>query len=288
MRPAAGAALPPPPQLIAHRGGAGLAPENTVEAFDRAVKLWRADLIELDVRATADGHCVVIHDPTVDRTTDGAGPVSGHTLASLRDLDAGHRFTPDGGATYPFRGRGVVVPTIDEVLELLPATPLIVELKTADAQAPLLDAIRRHDAYGRVIPAGEHAAFLTLFRDYPGPVSAPSESLRRFWIAHRLHLARLRHPGFDTCQVPETVGSLRLVTPRFIRDLHHHRVQVSVWTVDEPADMGRLLDWGVDGIITNRPDRLARLLHTRIDRPLPPGLESGPHPPAPDPAAPRS
>lgn len=272
--------LPPPPQLIAHRGGAGLAPENTLEAFQRASRLWNADMIELDVRTTRDGHCVVFHDPVVDRTTNGTGDVAGFTLAELRDLDAGFRFTPDDGATYPFRDRGVVVPTIDEVLEALPDTPLIVELKTAAAQQPLWDAIRRHDAEARVVPAGEHEAFLTRFGEYPGLTSAPAEAVRRFWIMHRLHLGRVRRPGFPTCQVPETAGGLRVVTPRFVEDLHHHGVQIAVWTVDDVEDMHRLLDWGVDGLITDRPDRLARVLTERTGRALPPGAtaaaDSGP------------
>ncbi len=264
----------PPPRLIAHRGGSGLAPENTLVGFREAVERWQADAIELDVRATSDGHCVVHHDPQVDRTTDATGDVASFTLDEIQSLDAGFRFSPDGGRTHPWRGRGARVPTIDEVFQALPETPLIIELKSADAQRPLLDAIREHDAVDRVIPAGEHAAYLTLFADWPGLTSAPSETMRRFWIRQRLGLGRLFRPGFDTCQVPETFGPLRIVTPRFVRDLHAHGVQVSVWTVDDETDMDRLLDWGVDGLISDRPDRLARVLHRRNARPLPPGLTS--------------
>ncbi len=263
--------LPPPPQLIAHRGGAGLAPENTLQAFVAAVDRWRADAIELDVRVTADGACVVIHDPSVDRTTDGTGDVASFTLSRLRQLDAGHRFSPEGGDDHPYRGRGVRVPTFDEVLEAVPDTPLIVELKTAAAQRPLLDVIRRHDAFDRVLPAGEHAAFLSELRDYPGLRSAPTEAVRAFYVVHRLHLARWVRPRFDACQVPERAGALRLVTPRFVRELHRHGAQIAIWTVNDAAAMHRLLDWGVDGIITDRPDRLAAVLHERDGRPLPPG-----------------
>ncbi|HEX8904757.1 MAG TPA: glycerophosphodiester phosphodiesterase family protein, partial [Longimicrobiaceae bacterium] len=108
------------PLLIAHRGGSALAPENTLAAFRRALDWWRADLLEIDVQPTRDGDALVIHDPTVDRTTDGTGHVSAHTVAELRELDAGWRFTPDGGRTFPCRGTGVRLSTLREVLQALP------------------------------------------------------------------------------------------------------------------------------------------------------------------------
>ncbi|MGH7483850.1 MAG: glycerophosphodiester phosphodiesterase [Longimicrobiales bacterium] len=263
--------LPAPPHLIAHRGGAALAPENTLHAFRQSVERWRVDAIELDVRATADGACVVIHDAMLDRTTDGTGRVADLPLAAVREFDAGYRFTSDDGLSYPLRGTGIRVPTFDEVLEALPVTPLIVEVKEEPAQRPLLDAIRRHRAQERVIPAGERAADRTLFVDYPGWTSGSSEQLRRFWLLNRLRLGRFWRPTFETCQVPERHGGMRVVDRRFISGLHRHGVLVHVWTVNDIADMERLLDWGVDGLVTDRPDRLAQMLHRRVDRPLPPG-----------------
>ncbi|MEJ2679856.1 MAG: glycerophosphodiester phosphodiesterase family protein, partial [Gemmatimonadota bacterium] len=115
------------PLLIAHRGGAGLAPENTMAAFRQAVDRWPVDMMELDVHATADGHCVVIHDPTVDRTTNGQGVVAALSLAELQTLDAGYRFELDG--EQPFRDRGVRIPTLDEVLDALPDMRLTIEVK---------------------------------------------------------------------------------------------------------------------------------------------------------------
>ena len=105
--------------LVAHRGGSKLAPENTMAAFRRAVDWWGADMLELDVRLTRDGHVVVIHDATLDRTTDGEGPVAERTLDEIHALDAGYRFEdPDGGRS--FRGTGVVVPRFEEVLMAFP------------------------------------------------------------------------------------------------------------------------------------------------------------------------
>ncbi|MGH7477115.1 MAG: glycerophosphodiester phosphodiesterase [Longimicrobiales bacterium] len=273
MGRSAWAALADPPHLIAHRGGAGLAPENTLPAFTAAVDQWQSDLIELDVRATADGHCVVIHDPTVDRTTNGQGDVAALTLAALRELDAGHRFTRDDGRSFPFRGQGVRVPTIDEVFDAVGATPLIVEVKEEPAQRPLLEAIRRHGAESRVMHAGERHGDRSLFhRQYAGPASASAAQIKRFYAAHVVRLARLWPIRFDAFQVPETHEGRRVVTPRLIEDLRARGVIVHVWTVNEEGDMHRLLDWGVDGLVTDYPDRLARVLHERVGRPLPPAL----------------
>ncbi len=258
------------PLLIGHRGAAGLAPENTLPSFREAVERWEVDMIELDVRASADGHCVVIHDETVDRTTDGSGPVAEHTLAELRELDAGHRFTDENG-DRPFRGRGITIPVLDEVLDAFPDTRFTVEVKIGTAQAPMLEAIRRLDATGRVVLAGMDPADRTRFDEHPGAVSASTRDVRRFLILHTLRLARFRAPPADVFQVPEKEGPVRIVTPRFVRDARRHGVPVHVWTVNEAADMHRLLDWGVDGLITDRPDRGAGVLAERVGRPLPPG-----------------
>jgi glycerophosphoryl diester phosphodiesterase len=256
------------PLLIAHRGGSGLAPENTLAALRNGVERWDADMVELDVRASADGHCVVIHDETLDRTTSGTGPVAALTLAQLRALDAGYHYTPDGGATHPFRERGVRIPTIEEVLEALPATRITVEVKSAAAQAPLFAAVGRFGARDRVIAAGMYDRDRTLFHTWDGALSGSLEQLMPFYIRHRCGLGRLKAPPCDVVQIPETWRGRRLVTPRLVRDLAHHGIPLHVWTVNEIADMHRLLDWGVEGLITDYPDLLGRVLHERVGRPL--------------------
>src|SRR5690606_29427985 len=166
------------PLLIAHRGGSGLAPENTLPAFLNGAGRWGADMIELDVQASADGHCVVMHDLLVDRTTNGTGPVAAMTLAQLRELDAGYRFTPDNGATFPFRDTGVRVPTIDEVLAALPDMRITVEVKDGAAQEPLFKAIHRFNARDRVIAAGMYDRDRSLFHRYDGAISGSLEELK--------------------------------------------------------------------------------------------------------------
>lgn len=262
------------PLLIAHRGGSALMPENTLPAFLDAAQRWQADMIELDVRATADGHCVVMHDATVDRTTNGTGAVADLTLAELQTLDAAYRFTRDGGASFPLRGQAVRIPTIDEVLTALPGMRLTVELKSAAAQAPLFRAIAEHGATNRIIAAGERDAYRTMFHNYAGARSASVEEAKPFVALHRLRLARFGRIPADVVQTCEVYNGRRILTARLVRDLHGAGVLVHVWTVNETSDMERLLDWGVDGLVTDRPDRLARLLHERLQRPLPPGLRS--------------
>lgn len=249
-------------------------PENTLAAFLDADARWRADMIELDVHATADHHCVVIHDPTVDRTTNGSGVVAAMTLAEIQSLDAGYHFTSDGGRTYPLRGEGLRVPTIEEVFAALPSMRFTVEVKSAAAQMPLFRAIAQYQATQRVIAAGEHDAYRSLFRVYRGPISASSEQCMPFYVMHRLRLAVFAKVRADVVQMPEFHGSRRLLTPRLVRELKARGVLIHIWTVNEPTDMHRLLDWGVDGLITDYPDRLALVLHERVGRPLPPALQT--------------
>jgi glycerophosphoryl diester phosphodiesterase len=235
-------------------------------AFSPAIVDWGADMIELDVHLTKDRRVVVIHDPTLDRTTNGTGTVAEHTFDELRQLDAGYRFTPDG-KTFPFRGKGVQIPTVEEVLQELPPIRLTIEVKAAAAQRPLFEAIRRADAEQRVVAASLHAAERTLFSEYKGPQSACAEQVRPFFVLSRLRLARFWAPRVAVMQLPEMMGGRRIVSQRLIRDLHAHGIAVQVWTVNKREDMERLIDWGVDGVQSDRPDVLADVMTEKLGRP---------------------
>lgn len=261
------------PLLVAHRGGSRLAPENTLEAFHEAVERWEADMLEMDVRLTSDGEVVVVHDETVDRTTDGEGPVSAFTLEELRLLDAGYRFVdPEGRPS--FRGRGVVIPRFEDVLTAFPFTRMNVEAKEPRVAAPLVQIIRRHGAEARVLVAAEHERCRDAVRGYPGPWGASRTQVFWFWALHRLPGGGPYTPCADILQVPETWKGRTIVTEAFVRVAHARNLPVQVWTVDDPADMRRLLALGVDGIQTDRPDLLARVLVEVAGRPAPPGLAS--------------
>lgn len=247
------------PHLIAHRGGSALAPENTLVALEQATRRWGADIVEIDVRATSDGHCVLIHDATLERTTNGTGDVASKTLAELKRLDAGHGFVSLDGQ-HTFRGRGVTIPTIEEALAALPDTRFIVEVKARAAQRPLFEAIRRAGARHRVLAAGGLERDRDLFDAYDGPTSESGDRMRTMYKLHRLRLLPLWRPRHPAVQLPFEHDGRRIVTERLVRELKAKRLVVHVWTVDDPADMRALLDYGVDGVLSDRPDLLAEVM----------------------------
>ncbi len=263
------------PQLIAHRGGAALAPENTMAAFRCALDEWDADMLEMDVRLTSDGRVVVIHDETVDRTTDGTGRIRDMTWAEARELDAGFRFPGTNGGT-PWRGRGVRLPLFEEVLEAFPGARMIVEPKAAETAGPLVRLIRAAGAERRVLVGAEFEDTRSGARGYSGPWGASRRQVVPFWVLQLLGAAGRWHaPAADGFQLPERSGRLRVVTPALLRAARAVNMPVYVWTVDDPADMRRLLDWGTDGIMTDRPDLLAGVLTEVAGRPAPPAGDNG-------------
>jgi glycerophosphoryl diester phosphodiesterase len=253
------------PLFFAHRGGSGLAPENTLPAFERGLALG-ADALELDIQTTREGEIVVIHDQTVDRTTNGAGPVSGYTLEELRRLDAGYRFTPDDGQSYPYRGQGVVIPTMREVFERFPNTRINLDLKESspDRERSLWELIREYEAFDRILVAsGEVHQAIIRFRQFSAgrvATSASEAEIRRFFYATKARATRWLRPAYDALQIPETHRGIRIVSPAFVGAAHRLGIDVHVWTVDERSAMERLLALDVDGIMTDRPDVLAEVL----------------------------
>lgn len=261
--------------LVAHRGGSLLAPENTMVAFSAATNDWWADMLEMDVRLTRDGHVVVIHDDSVDRTTDGSGKVSEMTLEEIQDLDAGYCFRDLHGC-YPFRGTGVTIPTLDEVLEAFRDVWINIEAKEPQVAGPLYETLLSHSVKDRVLIAAEFEANRNGARSYTGPWGASTTQGALFWALHWLPGGSPYVPGADILQVSEFWKGLRVVTPRFVREAHRLNLPVQVWTVNGIEDMRRLLAWGVDGIQTDRPDLLSGLLTELQGRPVPPGSrESG-------------
>lgn len=260
------AQLPDRTLVIAHQGGDGLWPSNTLFAFQRAVQLG-ADMLELDVHQTADGAFVVIHDATVDRTTDGSGAVRAMTLAEIQALDAGYDWSPDGSST-PYRGTGLRIPTLVEVLASFPDLPMNVEIKPDDPLVAI-DLCRALAAAGRfdsVMVGSFHDETLATFRrSCPGvATSASPANVRGFFVLNALGLSELHSPTHEAYQVPIRQGSLTILTDRFVTGAHARNVDVHVWTIDEADTMQRLIEMGVDGIITDRPDRLLRVLGREV------------------------
>ena len=237
--------------VIAHRGASGLAPENTLPAFELAVRQG-ADALELDVRLTRDGAAVVIHDATLERTTDRSGPVLAHTLAELRMADAGARFTPDRGRTFPFRGTGVRIPTLAEVLWALPKVPVLVEVKEPEVQDAVRRVLLQEDAAGRCVPASELGSALQAFREPPFACGACASDIAQLYRAVMFR-RQLPQPGYRPLSVPRHHRGLPVPTRRFVAAARSLGCPVHVWTVNDAATARRLWARGVAGIVTNVP-----------------------------------
>lgn len=257
--------LGPGPHVHAHAGGDHLNPGNTMQAFAHAVALG-VDVLELDTQITADGAIVVIHDDTVDRTTDGTGRVDAFTLAELQRLDAGYDWRPPGGAdgVFPFRGQGLTVPTLAEVLEAFPTVGVNLDMKSEDPRVPAATCagIRAAGRERTVMAASFHDANLRAFRALCPEVatSAGPDEVRAFYVFNLLGLGRWTAPAADAFQVPVRQGSIEVVTARMARGLRERNVRLDVWTINDEAEMRRLFDLGADGIITDRPDLALALL----------------------------
>jgi glycerophosphoryl diester phosphodiesterase len=236
--------------VIAHRGSSAEAPENTLPAFEAAVARG-ADAVELDVRLTADGAPVVIHDATLDRTTDRTGPVAALTLADLRAADAGWQFTPDFGRTHPYRGRDVRIPTLGEVLWAFPKLSVLVEIKEPAAREAVRRVLLQEDAAGRCVVASEYREALLGF-DEPFACGASASEISALY---RAALFRRRPPvvGYRMLSVPLRHRGLMVPTRRFVAAARAGGCAVHVWTVDSPDTARRLWRRGVSGIVTNVP-----------------------------------
>ena len=255
------------PVNFAHRGASARAPENTLEAFRLAVEAGASGL-ELDVHVTRDGEVVVIHDPTVDRTTDGSGAVAAMTLEEIWRLDAGYSFSTDGGRTFPYRGRGLRVPTLAEVYSEFPDACVNADIKKElpGAEEAVLRVIRGAGAEGRTLIAStDHPVIRRFRRVSEGRVAtaASRREIAAFYFLSRLHLEGLVCPPYAALQVPVEHLGITLVTPRFVAAAHSRGARVDVWTINEVAEMRRLLDLGVDMLMTDRPEALEDLLAER-------------------------
>lgn len=245
------------PRLFGHRGAAGIAPENTLASFRTAVEEG-AEFFELDAHATGDGVVVVIHDATLERTTDGAGAVREMTVAELGRYDAGFRFEREGD--YPFRGRGLRVPTLEAVLNEFPGVPLNIEIKQADPPiaALVVSVLERRGALDRVVLAAErHPVMLQIRSCAPEAATSASfaEAQEFFERCLRQDFAGFA-PLARALQVPTRFGDLELVTAETLAAAHRHGLEMHVWTVNEEHEMERLLRLGVDGVMSDFPGRL--------------------------------
>lgn len=237
-------------------------PENTIVAFDHGLS-FGVDGIELDVHLSRDGVVVVHHDDTLERTTSGRGPVSACTADELERLDAGYAFQAGGsGPAYPFRGQGIGIPRLQAVLRRYPGIPFIIELKSPDPELAdrTIEDVRAADAVGRVALGSFYWRALHHARkNEPRIRTGSSREETRLSLYKSYVRWPLGRTAFQEFQVPESVRRTTVVSPRFIEHAHRAGVPVKVWTVNDREDMQRLLGWGVDGLISDRPDVAAQV-----------------------------
>jgi len=239
----------------------GLYPGNTLLYLQKMVELG-VDALEFDLNLTADDALVLIHDGSLERTTDGGGAVQDKTLAELRQLNAGHQWSRDG-ETFPYREQPLPLSTVDEVFAALPHTPMIIELKNNDprAAAALARSVRAAGAEERVVVSSFHYGVIAAFRRLC-PQAATGATLPEallFFVAQLLHVEKFLRPAYQTMQLPPNFHGIRVFTHRFVHAAHRCRLHLSVWTVDKAEEMREFTEAGLDGIVTNRPDILLSL-----------------------------
>jgi glycerophosphoryl diester phosphodiesterase len=259
---------PPTPIVIGHRGCAGEVPENTLPSFERALEDG-AIVLESDVHLTRDGVPILLHDDLVDRVTEGSGRATERTLADLRGLDAGYRFSTDGGSSHSFRGRGIRIPTLEEAFAAFPGARFNLELK--ERVPGLVDrTLEITRAAGResltLLTAGDDDLMAELRAQLAARDAGIAQGASTGDIVAFLHSASETSAppaGPMALQVPASFGGNDLVTRKFVEHAHVHGLQVHVWTVNDREEMNRLLDLGVDGIVTDYPARLADVIAAR-------------------------
>ncbi|HSP64683.1 MAG TPA: glycerophosphodiester phosphodiesterase [Candidatus Deferrimicrobium sp.] len=252
----------PIPIAIAHRGGAEELPENTLPAFDAAVELGYHHL-ETDAHLSSDGVVFSFHDYVLERVTDRRGRLSSVSAAEIGEADAAYHFSPDG-VTFPLRGTGIRVPTMEEVLTRWPGVFVNIDTKSDAVVDPLVDLLRRLDAFDRVCIGSFSDDRLRRVRRLSGGAVCTSmgpAGITAAWLASRT--GRMPRLQADCLQVPVRARRLVVVDRRLVEVAHAAGLQVHVWTIDDPAEMGALLDLGVDAIMTDRPRLLRDVLSAR-------------------------
>ena len=254
------------PLVIAHQGGDGIRPGDTMVAFEHAVQIG-ADVLEMDAHITRDGQIVLMHDEKVDRTTDGSGLIENLTLDELKQLDAAYKWSNDDGKTFPYREQGIQVPTLEELFQKFPGMRYVIEIKLTQnpIDKPLCNLIRKYNMRDQVVIASFHDVAMKRFRTTCPEVatSASRGEVTKFVLLGKVFLSGLVTPQYESIQPPydpEESMNIPIMTRRFIREAHAKNIAVEPWTVDDPGLMKQYIGWGIDGIMTDRPDLLVEVL----------------------------
>lgn len=252
-----------PPRVIAHQGGVGQWPSNTFYAFQQAEMLAGVDELEFDVHQTADNQIVLMHDASVDRTTDGSGLLREMSWAQVAALDAGYHWTADD-EHYPFRGKSIKVPSLEAVFLQYPTRAMSIEIKPNDATLAqaICQLLRTHNKLEQVTVSSFHHEALVAFRDSCPAVKTGASNDEGLWyvLASKVGLGAWFKPNAQRLQFPVNSGLVDVITPRFVAQAHRDGFRIDAWTINEEEQMRYLISLGVDGIITDYPERLLSVL----------------------------
>jgi len=256
------------PLILAHQGGEREWPSNTMEAFRQALKAG-CEVLDMDLHLSQDGVLVLMHDTSVDRTTNGSGAIRELTWNQLEKLDAGYSFSPDG-KTYPYRGKGLRIPRLEEVLQAFPDTRLGIEVKQAPLETAehLARLLAQYRAESRVLLASFEQPMMNRLRQLcpQAATSATPQEVRLFVVASQLHLEGLISPSYQALQIPMQREGWQLVTPALVRAAHRRGIKVIPWTIDQPRQAEECFEAGVDGLNTNLPTAMLRLRNLKRSR----------------------
>ncbi len=252
--------------VYAHMGGDGVWPGDTLYAYDQAAKLGVMSF-DMDAHLTKDGQIVLIHDESLNRPTNNSGQVEDQMLENLKKLDAAYNWSSDRGKTYPYRGQGILIPTLEEVFQKYPQMHYLIEIKLTKISIarPMCDLIHKYQMQDKVIIASFHDDAMNQFRETCPEVatSAAKTEVTTFVLLSKIGLSGLISPKYQSLQVPfdttESYG-IPVITEAFIRAAHAKNLKVETWTLDDPALMKTYMGWGIDGVDTDRPDLMMPLV----------------------------
>jgi len=245
------------PVVVAHRGDSANFPENTMPAFLSALKMG-IDVLETDVHLTRDKKIVIWHDGTLERNTDGKGKLENFTYSQLHEFDAGYTFTKDEGKTYPYRGTGIKMALLEDVLNNCPGQRFNIDLKTKGPEIvkEFINIIDRTKAADRVLCASFHLSNLKLMRNLrPDILTSITTTEVLSYLLRQKHHMKINTPDNRTIvfQVPVQQWNIHVITPDFIKTFHDAGATIQVWTINDRKEMVRLFRMGVDTIMTDHP-----------------------------------
>ena len=249
------------PLVMAHGGRSAFVPESSFQSFKEAYEL-KVDVLETDIRLTKDKVPVVFHDATLDRTTNGKGPIIDYTFEQLQEFDLGYWYQDPVTKKYPFRNKEFRIISLNDMFEKFPDVRINMDIKDRVSYAPkvLLKTIIEADAESRSLVGSFHHKQLAKFRKLHNSVNIPTSASPVEVLRFLLHSLIFTKRNFVALQVPPNLSFLRIVTYRNILRAHRKNLAVHVWTIKEKDKMLQLLDWGIDGIFTDNPDLLLEIL----------------------------